>query len=146
MLSVISGEVLAMQFASIGTKLILSSRNRDELGRVKQNIISMYADYVVASIYLFSKSEDLTKVILYFKGKNPDCRVEVLPMDLSSDEESLKEVVHAAESLFSNAGIDYMIHNAAFERPVSTNSIIFSVAACCFKSLSNQELLIIILF
>jgi dehydrogenase/reductase SDR family member 7 len=146
MLSVISGEVLAMQFASIGTKLILSSRNRDELGRVKQNIISMYADYVVASIYLFSKSEDLTKVILYFKGKNPDCRVEVLPMDLSSDEESLKEVVHAAESLFSNAGIDYMIHNAAFERPVSTNSIIFSVAACCFKSLSNQVLLIIILF
>jgi hypothetical protein len=54
-------------------------------------------------------------------------------MDLSSGEESLKEVVHAAESLFSNAGIDYMIHNAAFERPVSTTSIIF---CCFFKSLS----------
>jgi dehydrogenase/reductase SDR family protein 7 len=40
-------------------------------------------------------------------------------MDLSSDEESLKEVVHAAESLFSSAGVDYMIHNAAFERPVN---------------------------
>ncbi|TVU03661.1 hypothetical protein EJB05_50849 [Eragrostis curvula] len=83
------GEVLAMQFASLGAKLILSARNRDELERVKQNIVS----------------------------KNPDCRVEVLPMDLSCGEESLKDVVHAAESLFSNAGIDYMIHNAAFERP-----------------------------
>jgi hypothetical protein len=40
-------------------------------------------------------------------------------MDLSSDEKTLKEVVHAAESLFSGAGIDYMMHNAAFERPVS---------------------------
>lgn len=78
-----------MQFASLGAKLILSARNRDELERVKQNIIS----------------------------KNADCRVEVLPMDLSSGEESLKEVVRAAESLFSNAGIAYMIHNAAFERP-----------------------------
>jgi dehydrogenase/reductase SDR family protein 7 len=83
------GEILAMQFASLGAKLILSARNKDELERVKQNIIS----------------------------KNADCRVEVLPMDLSSGEESLKEVVRAAESLFSNAGIAYMIHNAAFERP-----------------------------
>ncbi|XP_062182990.1 uncharacterized protein LOC133887089 isoform X2 [Phragmites australis] len=83
------GEVLAVQFASLGAKLILSARNKNELERVKQNIVS----------------------------KNPDSRVEVLPMDLSCGEESLKEVVHAAESLFSNAGIDYMIHNAAFERP-----------------------------
>lgn len=56
---------------------------------------------------------------LFFKGKHPDSKVEVLPMDLSSDEESLKEVVHSAESLFSSAGIDYMMHNAAFERPVN---------------------------
>uniref|UniRef100_A0ACD5X5V1 Uncharacterized protein n=1 Tax=Avena sativa TaxID=4498 RepID=A0ACD5X5V1_AVESA len=83
------GEVLSMQFASLGAKLILSARNKEELERVKQNIVS----------------------------KHPDSRVEVLPMDLSSDEESLKVVVHAAESLFSSAGIDYMIHNAAFERP-----------------------------
>lgn len=56
---------------------------------------------------------------LFFKGKHPDSKIEVLPMDLSSDEESLKEVVHSAESLFSSAGIDYMMHNAAFERPVN---------------------------
>ncbi|GJN27931.1 hypothetical protein PR202_gb15997 [Eleusine coracana subsp. coracana] len=86
---VISGEVLALQFATLGAKLILSARNKDELERVKQNIVCKY----------------------------PDCKVEVLPMDLSSGEGSLKEVVREAESLFSNAGIDYMIHNAAFERP-----------------------------
>jgi dehydrogenase/reductase SDR family member 7 len=34
-----------MQFASLGAKLILSARNRDELERVKQNIISKSADY-----------------------------------------------------------------------------------------------------
>ncbi|KAK3118559.1 hypothetical protein QOZ80_9BG0701510 [Eleusine coracana subsp. coracana] len=83
------GEVLALQFATLGAKLILSARNKDELERVKQNIVCKY----------------------------PDCKVEVLPMDLSSGEGSLKEVVREAESLFSNAGIDYMIHNAAFERP-----------------------------
>ncbi|KAL6660614.1 hypothetical protein ACP70R_000003 [Stipagrostis hirtigluma subsp. patula] len=83
------GEVLSMQFASLGAKLILSARNKEELERVKQNILS----------------------------RHPDSRVEVLPMDLSSGEESLKEVVRAAESLFSDAGVDYMIHNAAFERP-----------------------------
>ena len=43
----------------------------------------------------------------------------MLPMDLSAGEESLKEVVNVAESFFSNAGVDYMIHNAAFERPVN---------------------------
>ncbi|CAD6342886.1 unnamed protein product [Miscanthus lutarioriparius] len=83
------GEVLAMRFANLGAKLILSARNKDELERVKKNILS----------------------------KNPDSRVEVLPMDLSAGEKSLKEVVHVAESFFSNAGVDYMIHNAAFERP-----------------------------
>ncbi|CAL4984754.1 unnamed protein product [Urochloa decumbens] len=83
------GEVLAMQFANLGAKLILSARNKDGLERVKQNILS----------------------------KNPDSRVEVLPMDLSAGEDSLKQVVHVAESIFSNGGVDYMIHNAAFERP-----------------------------
>ena len=44
-------------------------------------------------------------------------------MDLSAGEESLKEIVHAAESLFCNAGVDYMIHNAAFECPVNITLI-----------------------
>jgi len=65
---------------------------------------------------------------LLFKGKNTDSRVEVLPMDLSAGEKSLKQVVHEAESLFSNAGVDYMIHNAAFERPVNITLIFFTVS------------------
>lgn len=123
MISVILGEVLAMQFSNLGAKLILSARNKDELERVKKNILSKLQDISgVPKIFVLvgrPKPEDLTKFDLLFKGRNPDNRVEVLPMDLSAGEDSQKEVVHAAESLFSNAGVDYMIHNAAFERPVN---------------------------
>ncbi|CAL9192282.1 unnamed protein product [Musa hybrid cultivar] len=83
------GEILANQFTNLGAKVILSARNAVELERVKSEIISKY----------------------------PASRVEVLPMDLASGEESLKESVYKAESLFSSAGVDYMVHNAAFERP-----------------------------
>lgn len=88
------------------------------------------------------KSEVLFKSKLplfssYTKDKHPNSRVEVLPMDLSSGEESLKEHVHEAESLFSNAGIDYMIHNAAFERPVSIIKLISSCFLNPFKSMAH---------
>lgn len=43
----------------------------------------------------------------------------VLPLDLTSGEESLRLAVEKAESFFDAAGVDYMIHNAAYERPVS---------------------------
>uniref|UniRef100_A0A0D9XR27 Ketoreductase domain-containing protein n=1 Tax=Leersia perrieri TaxID=77586 RepID=A0A0D9XR27_9ORYZ len=39
------GEVLAMQFASLGAKLILSARNKEELERVKHSIIRV--DYMI---------------------------------------------------------------------------------------------------
>ncbi|XP_020111442.1 dehydrogenase/reductase SDR family member 7 [Ananas comosus] len=83
------GEILAKQFVGLGAKVILSARNKAELERVKSELIS----------------------------KHPTNQVEVLPLDLASGEESLKEAVEVAESLFSGAGVDYMIHNAAFERP-----------------------------
>lgn len=83
------GEILARQFASLGAKLILSARNVPELERVKNELV----------------------------GKYPPARVEVLPLDLASGEESLKEAVQKAESFFGGAGIDYMVHNAAYERP-----------------------------
>ncbi|CAL9120806.1 Dehydrogenase reductase SDR family member [Musa troglodytarum] len=83
------GEILANQFTNLGAKVILSARNTVELERVKSEIITKY----------------------------PASGVEVLPMDLASGEESLKESVYKAESLFSSAGVDYMVHNAAFERP-----------------------------
>ncbi|PKA56253.1 11-beta-hydroxysteroid dehydrogenase-like 2 [Apostasia shenzhenica] len=83
------GETLAEQFASLGAKLILSARNVIELERVKSKIIVKY----------------------------PGSNIEILPLDLASGEEDLKGAVNQAESLFAGCGVDYMVHNAAFERP-----------------------------
>lgn len=52
-------------------------------------------------------------------GKYAPQDVKVLPLDLASGEESLKHVVEQAVSFFPGAGVDYLIHNAAYERPVS---------------------------
>lgn len=52
-------------------------------------------------------------------GKHAPKDVKILPLDLTSGETSLKETVERAVSFFPDAGIDYMIHNAAYERPVS---------------------------
>ncbi|GJZ77219.1 dehydrogenase/reductase SDR family member 7 isoform X1 [Tanacetum coccineum] len=86
------GEVLAKQLATLGAKIIISARNESELERVKKQIA----------------------------GKHGPEGVEILPLDLSSGEDAIKEVVEKAVSLFGGAGVDYMIHNAAFERPKST--------------------------
>ncbi|KAJ4822381.1 hypothetical protein Tsubulata_019495 [Turnera subulata] len=43
----------------------------------------------------------------------------ILPLDLASGEFALKEAVDKADSCFNDAGVDYMIQNAAYERPVS---------------------------
>lgn len=83
------GEILARQFVNLGAKVILSARNVAELERVKNELIA----------------------------KHPSDRIEVLPLDLASGEEPLRKAVQEAESLFSGSGVDYMIHNAAFERP-----------------------------
>ncbi|CAN6485712.1 unnamed protein product [Victoria cruziana] len=82
------GEALAKQFASLGAKLILSARQESELERVKSEL----------------------------RGKHVPDGVKILPLDLASGDESLREAVMKAESFFSPAGVDYMIHNAAYER------------------------------
>ncbi|KAG8639901.1 dehydrogenase/reductase SDR family member 7 isoform X4 [Manihot esculenta] len=87
------GEVLAKQLASLGAKLILSARNEAELERVKKQLT----------------------------GKHAPDEVKILPLDLASGEDSLREAVEKAESFFFGAGVDYMIHNAAYERPVTFN-------------------------
>lgn len=51
-------------------------------------------------------------------GKHAPAGVEILPLDLVSGERSLKAAVDKAEAFFSGAGVDYMIHNAAYEHPV----------------------------
>uniref|UniRef100_A0A2N9GVN9 Uncharacterized protein n=1 Tax=Fagus sylvatica TaxID=28930 RepID=A0A2N9GVN9_FAGSY len=82
-------EILAKQLARLGAKLILSARNEAELERVKMQLT----------------------------GKHAPDGVKILPLDLASGEDSLKAAVEKAESFFPGAGVDYMIHNAAFERP-----------------------------
>ncbi|XP_058094248.1 uncharacterized protein LOC131240175 isoform X6 [Magnolia sinica] len=86
------GEILAKQFARLGAKLILSARNEAELERVKAELV----------------------------GKHAPGEVKVLPLDLASGEDSLLQAVEKAESFFPDAGVEYMVHNAAYERPKST--------------------------
>ncbi|XP_027184982.1 dehydrogenase/reductase SDR family member 7 isoform X1 [Coffea eugenioides] len=86
------GEILAKQLASLGAKLIISARNEAELECVKKQLA----------------------------GKHAPDEVMILPLDLTSGEDKLREAVQQAESLFSGAGVDYLIHNAAFERPKTT--------------------------
>lgn len=83
------GKVLAKEFASLGAKLILSSRREAELERVKAGL----------------------------SGKNAPHGVMILPLDLAAGVHAIEEAVHRAESFFNGAGVDYMIHNAAHERP-----------------------------
>ncbi|ESW11698.1 hypothetical protein PHAVU_008G052300 [Phaseolus vulgaris] len=83
------GEILAKQLASLGARLIISARNEVELNRVRAQL----------------------------KGKHAPDEVKILPLDLSSGEDSLRIAVEKAEYFFSDSGVDYMIHNAAFERP-----------------------------
>ncbi|KAK4403798.1 Dehydrogenase/reductase SDR family member 7 [Sesamum angolense] len=85
------GEVLAKQLAQLGAKLIISARNEVELQRVKKQLT----------------------------GKHAPDEVMILPLDLTWGEEYLGEAVQKAESFFGGAGVDYMFHNAAFERPKS---------------------------
>ncbi|CAK9326016.1 unnamed protein product, partial [Citrullus colocynthis] len=85
-------EVLAKQLAGLGAKLIISARDEAGLERVKNEL----------------------------SGKFAPNEVKVLPLDLASGENKLKEAVEIAESLFPGSGVDYMIHNAAFERPKTT--------------------------
>ncbi|XP_052199855.1 uncharacterized protein LOC127806532 [Diospyros lotus] len=86
------GEILAKQLASLGAKLIISARSVPELERVKKQLT----------------------------GKHAPDDVMILPLDLTSGEDSLREAVQKAESFFAGAGVDYMIHNAAYERPKTT--------------------------
>ncbi|XP_018487398.2 uncharacterized protein LOC108857884 [Raphanus sativus] len=83
------GKALAKQFASLGAKLILSDSNEAELVRLKSEL----------------------------KGKYAPEHVKVLRFDLGSYEALLKRVVAEAVSLFPGDGVDYLIHNVAYELP-----------------------------
>ncbi|KAF5206060.1 Dehydrogenase/reductase SDR family member [Thalictrum thalictroides] len=105
------GEVLATQLAALGAKLIISARTEAELQRVKTQLVGT--------------------------GKHASDGVKILPLDLASGEDALREAVKAAHSFFPDSGVDYMIHNAAYERPVSHNSLHFTYSSnniyCVYK-------------
>ncbi|KAL8122431.1 hypothetical protein AgCh_018960 [Apium graveolens] len=86
------GEILAKQLASLGAKLIISARSEPELERVKKQLVGKYAPQ----------------------------QVMILPLDLTSGEDVLRKAVQEAESFFDGTGVNYMIHNAAYERPKSS--------------------------
>ncbi|XP_039125725.1 dehydrogenase/reductase SDR family member 7-like [Dioscorea cayenensis subsp. rotundata] len=83
------GKELARQFVGLGAKVIISARNLTDLGNVKAEIL----------------------------GRYPNAEVEILPLDVMSDEEILREAVKKAESFFSSAGVYYMVHNAGDDPP-----------------------------
>ncbi|CAK9227206.1 unnamed protein product [Sphagnum troendelagicum] len=86
------GEALAKEYARLGAKLILSARRESELERIKSQLT----------------------------GKNAPEGVVVLPLDVASEVSILKEAVVKVESAFMGAGIDIMVHNAAYSRPKHT--------------------------
>lgn len=51
-----------------------------------------------------------------FSGPNAPDGVVILPFDVSSPTEELEKVVSKADGAFG--GIDYIVHNAAYARPV----------------------------
>ena len=65
--------------------------------------------------------------------------MKIIPLDLASSEEFLKEAVEKAESFFSGAGVDYMIHNAAYERPVSMKFLIWDSDTLLYMYIISQR-------
>ena len=54
---------------------------------------------------------------MFLSGPNAADGVMVLPFDISLPTKELEKVVSSAEGVFG--GIDYIVHNAAYARPVS---------------------------
>lgn len=83
------GEALAKEFARLGAKLILSSRRPEQLERVKACL----------------------------SGTNVSHGVMILPLDITAGVEAIDGAVKKAEAAFDGAGVDYIVHNAAYARP-----------------------------
>ena len=113
------GEVLAKQLANLGAKLIISARNEAELERVKSQLSGICEYWTVDYLFLILALSSTISLRFVFAGKHAPDGVKVLPLDLTSGEDALREIAQKADLCFPDSGVDYMIHNAAFERPVS---------------------------
>ncbi|XP_076928337.1 uncharacterized protein LOC143592275 isoform X2 [Bidens hawaiensis] len=137
MLSIISSSVILALIATISYKFLTNDGDftLQAKGKVKREsfqdkvvwitgasrgigeVLAKQLAALGAKIIISARNEpELERVKKQISGKH----VEILPLDLSSGEDAIRDVVEKAVSLFDGAGIDYMIHNAAFERPKST--------------------------
>ena len=90
--------------------------------------------HLLISFFFFVKHTSFNFLVAVKPGKHAPDEVMILPLDLTSGEDKLREAVQQAESLFSGAGVDYLIHNAAFERPVSPFVFEFIFLWCHFHN------------
>lgn len=93
-----------------------------DLGNVKAEILGKYLLYIggscMKSILCIMNQLGLCFSMFIWTGRYPNAEVEILPLDVMSDEEILREAVKKAESFFSSAGVYYMVHNAGDDPPV----------------------------
>ncbi|CAG9465525.1 unnamed protein product [Pedinophyceae sp. YPF-701] len=78
------GEELALVFARQGAFLILSARRKEQLERVKAACLAA----------------------------NPECKAEVLTLDLCGSEDDIAKAAEAASSFYGGAGVEVVVHNA----------------------------------
>ncbi|KAI3705989.1 hypothetical protein L1987_76241 [Smallanthus sonchifolius] len=137
MLSIITSSVILTLIAAISYKFLTNDGDFTLLakGKVKREsfedkvvwitgasrgigeVIAKQLAALGAKIIISARNEpELERVKKQISGTH----VEILPLDLSSGEDAIGAVVEKAVSLFGGAGVDYVIHNAAFERPKST--------------------------
>ncbi|KAI7743789.1 LOW QUALITY PROTEIN: hypothetical protein M8C21_004834 [Ambrosia artemisiifolia] len=67
-----------------------------------------------AKIIISARNEPELEIVKKKSYLNLGTHEEILPLDLSSD--AIRDVVEKVESLFGGVGVDYVIHNATFER------------------------------
>ncbi|KAI3789011.1 hypothetical protein L2E82_01795 [Cichorium intybus] len=91
----------------------------DTIGKLHDGGV-IHGDLTTFNMLWRSDTNQLSKTQI--SGEHGPQRVEILPLHLTSGEHAIKEVVEKAVSLFGGEGVDYVIHNAAYERPITYHS------------------------
>ena len=94
------GQELALHFASLGAKLILSSRSAEKLEQVKLECLS------------YVQEDD----------------VVILPLDITSDYSEIETVTDQVFKQFGQFGVDYIIHNAGASQHAAVEETNYNVA------------------
>lgn len=103
-------------------------------------VCSLSASWIATVNFVNTSLLSSLLIWLAFPGKHAPDGVKVLPLDLASGEDCLRDAVKKAESFFLNAGVDFMIHNAAIERPVSRQFLILECETLLVVETSIESL------